>query len=219
MDRKALLERMIDCGIVGVVRTSSAETALKAVEAVMAGGMNAVEITFTVPNAVDVIRTVAKSIGPDIILGAGTVTDMEKAKAAIDAGARFIVAPNTDRETIMAAVARGAVAIPGALTPTEVVNAVAAGADAVKIFPASAFGPSYIKALRGPLPDVVYVPTGGVELDDIPAYLEAGAKMFGVGSNLVDKKLIDVGDYATITKRARAFIDAVKTARAAMKKK
>jgi len=214
MDRKEMLTRMIDCGIIAVVRTPSAETALKAVEAVMAGEMNTVEVTFTVPNAVEVIRTVAKSIGPDVILGAGTVTDAEKAKAAIEAGARFIVAPNTDPDTITTAIALGAVAIPGALTPTEVVNAVHAGADAVKIFPASVFGPSYIKALRGPLPDVKYVPTGGVELDNIADYVKAGAAMFGVGSNLVDSKLIAVGDYATITARARAFTDAVKKARA-----
>ena len=213
MDRAQMLEKMIDCGIVAVVRTPSDETARKAVEAVMAGGVIVVEITFTVPNAVDVIRKVAGSIGPDVILGAGTVTDADKARAAIDAGARFIVAPNTDIPTIEVSREMGAVVIPGAFTPTEVVVADAAGADAVKIFPASAVGPDYIKALRGPLPNVKYVPTGGIGLDNIPDYVKAGAVMFGVGGTLVDKKLVEAGDYATITRRAEAFNEVIRQAR------
>ena len=214
MDRAGLLKRMIECGIVAVVRTPSEESAIRSVEAVMAGGLDAIEITFTVPNAVEVIRAVAQNVGPDVILGAGTVTDAEKARAAIEAGASYIVAPNTDEETIKTAVSMGALAIPGALTPTEVVHAVNAGADAVKIFPASAVGPDYIKALKGPLPNVHYVPTGGIDLDNIPAYVKAGAAMFGVGGTLVDKKLVAAGDYATITERAKAFAKVLKEARA-----
>ena len=213
MDREQMLNRMVESGIVAVVRTPSEETAIKAVEAVMKGGLNAIEITFTVPNAVEAIRAVAKSVGPEVILGAGTVTDADKAKAAIDAGATYIVAPNTDEETIKTTVSMGALAIPGALTPTEVVNAVNAGADAVKIFPASAVGPDYIKALKGPLPNVKYVPTGGIDLDNIPAYVKAGAAMFGVGGTLVNSKLVAEGDYAAITERAKKFAEVLKAAR------
>ncbi len=215
MKSEGLLERMESCGIVAVVRTPSPETAKQGVEACIAGGIDVVEVTFTVPNAVDVIRSLAESIGPDVILGAGTVTDAGKARSAIEAGAQFIVAPNTDPETIETAAALDAVTIPGALTPTEVVVAVNAGADAVKIFPASAFGPSYIKAIRGPLPDVKLVPTGGIDLGNIPDYVKAGACMFGIGGNLVDLKLIEAGDYDAIADRARAYIDVIAKARAA----
>ena len=216
MSKEALLERMTDCGIIAVVRTPSPDTAQKAVEACIAGGLNTVEVTFTVPNAVDVIEAVAATVGSEVILGAGTVTDAQKAKAAIEAGARFIVAPNTDPDTIRMAASLDAVSIPGALTPTEVVIAINAGADAVKIFPASAFGPSYIKAIRGPLPDVKFVPTGGINLENIPAYVKAGAAMFGVGGNLVDLDLIAAGRYEAIAERARAYVDAVRRARAEM---
>ena len=214
MDRKALLGRMIDCGVVGVIRTPTPETAQKAVEAVMAGGMSVVEITFTVPNAADLLRRLAHSIGSDVLLGAGTVTDAEKAKAAIDAGARFVVAPNTDPDTIRTAAALGAVAVPGALTPTEVVSAMHSGAYAVKIFPISVFGPSYLKALRGPLPDAILMPTGGIEVEDLYDYFAAGAAMVGVGGTLVEPRLVAAGDYDAITERARRFIEAVREARA-----
>jgi 2-dehydro-3-deoxyphosphogluconate aldolase/(4S)-4-hydroxy-2-oxoglutarate aldolase len=185
---RELLVRMIDSGIVGVIRTPTPDTARRAVEAVMLGGI--------------------KTVGSDVILGAGTITDTDRAKAAIDAGARFIVAPNTDVATITTAHAKGALAIPGALTPTEVVSAVRAGADAVKVFPISVFGPSYIKALLGPLPGVVLMPTGGIEPGNIFDYLAAGAKMLGVGGTLVDPKCVTAGDYAAITRKAREFVDA-----------
>ena len=214
MTKEALLGRMTEIGIVAVVRTPSPDTAQRAVEACIAGGLNTVEVTFTVPNAVDVIKALAASVGSDVILGAGTVTDAQKAKMAIEAGARFIVAPNTDPDTIRMAASLDAVTIPGALTPTEVVIALNAGADAVKIFPASAFGPSYIKAIRGPLPDVKFVPTGGINLENIPAYVKAGAAMFGIGGNLVDLELIKAGNYGAIADRARAYVETVQRARA-----
>jgi 2-dehydro-3-deoxyphosphogluconate aldolase/(4S)-4-hydroxy-2-oxoglutarate aldolase len=219
MDRNEMLKRMTESGVVGVIRTPTPDMALKAVEAVMAGGMNVVEIAFTVPDAVAVLRHVAKSVGKDVILGAGTITDAEKAKAAVGAGARFIVAPNTDPDTITTAVALGAVAIPGALTPTEVVNAVHAGADAVKIFPISVFGPSYLKALHGPLPDVLLMPTGGIEPENLYDYLAAGAAMVGVGGTLVEPRLLAAGDYEGIADRARVFMDAVRDARARLAKR
>jgi 2-dehydro-3-deoxyphosphogluconate aldolase / (4S)-4-hydroxy-2-oxoglutarate aldolase len=213
MQNQDLLDRIVEGGIVAVVRTPDADTARRAVDAVLAGGVTAVEVTFTVPDAAAVIRSVAADLPDGVVLGAGTVTDAERARIAIEAGARFIVSPNTDASTIQTAVQKGVVAIPGALTPTEIVNAVSAGADAVKIFPATSFGPGYIKALRGPLPDVIYCPTGGVDLDNIPDYVAAGAAMFGIGGNLVDLKLISAGRYDEITDRARRFVDAVREAR------
>ena len=218
MKRKDILRNILDGGIVAVVRTSSPEGAERAVEAVLNGGIRVVEVTFTVPGATDVIRRLAGTLGDDVVLGAGTVTSEERARAAIDAGATFIVAPNTDAETIRTAVSMDAVAIPGALTPTEVVAAVNAGADAVKIFPASTFGPLYITALRGPLPDVHYCPTGGVDLDNIPDYFAAGASMVGIGGNLVDKGLVADGNWAEITRRAQEFADAVQGARTQMER-
>jgi 2-dehydro-3-deoxyphosphogluconate aldolase / (4S)-4-hydroxy-2-oxoglutarate aldolase len=213
MTRTEVFETMMEVGIIPVVRAPSDEAALSAVEAVMKGGVSVVEITFTVPNAVEVIRTVAGRIGPDVILGAGTVTDAKKANDAIEAGARFIVAPNTDAETIRVSRELGAVVIPGAFTPTEVVDAMNYGADAVKIFPSSVGGPDYIKALRGPLPKVKYVPTGGIDIDNIPAYVKAGAAMFGVGGTLVNKDLVAAGDWDAITARAVKFVEVVKKAR------
>lgn len=213
MKKAELLDRIVESGIVAVVRTSSADTAKKALDAVLAGGVVAVEVTFTVPNAIDVIREASQNLPDGAILGAGTVTDAEKCEAAIEAGARFIVAPNTDAGTIRWAHERDVVMIPGALTPTEVVVAVNAGADAVKIFPASAVGPSYIKALRGPLPDVLYCPTGGVELENIAEYIAAGSAFCGIGGSLVDTKLVADGRYGEITERARRFVEAVSRAR------
>lgn len=213
MKKAELLNRIVESGIVAVVRTSSSDTAKKALDAVLAGGVVAVEVTFTVPNAPDVIREASRNLPDGVILGAGTVTDAKKCEAAVEAGAQFIVAPNTDAETIRIALDRDIVTIPGALTPTEVVTAIHAGADAVKIFPASAVGPSYIKALRGPLPDVLYCPTGGVELDNIAEYITAGAAFCGIGGSLVDTKLIAAGRYAEISDRARRFVEAVHRAR------
>lgn len=208
MAANPLLQTLLKHGIVGVVRTPSPDTAKRAVEAVLAGGIRVVEITFTVPDATKVIASVASTLGNDVVLGAGTVTNAEKAKAAIGAGAKFIVAPNTDPSTISTSRACGVLAIPGALTPTEVVNAVNAGADAVKIFPASVFGPSYLKALRGPLPDVVLMPTGGVEPGNLYDYLAAGAKLLGAGGTLVEPRLVAAGDFAAISRKAKAFVDA-----------
>jgi 2-dehydro-3-deoxyphosphogluconate aldolase / (4S)-4-hydroxy-2-oxoglutarate aldolase len=211
--KQKCLDRLISSGIVVVVRTSSPDTARRAVEAVLAGGITAVEVTFTVPDAAEVIRDLAGSLGDTVVLGAGTVTDTDLAARAIDAGATFLVAPNTDPDTIALANRCEVVAIPGALTPTEVVTAVKAGAPAVKIFPAMAVGPGYIAALRGPLPNVVYCPTGGIDLSNIKAYIEAGAQMLGVGGCLVDTRLIADGRYDEITERAKKFVEAVRIAR------
>ena len=204
-DKQQVLDGMIECGIVAVVRGKSDELILKAIRAALGGGVNCIEITFTVPNALEIIRRLASELGEDVILGAGTVLTPDDAINAVEAGARFIVSPSTSIPTIEAAKSRGVVVCPGALTPTEVVTAWQAGADIVKIFPASVMGPKYLRDLHGPLPDVRFMPTGGVNLDTAKAYLENGAVALGVGGDLINAKLMESGDFAEITRRAREF--------------
>ncbi len=204
-DREFVLRGIIECGIAAVVRAESAELASKALRAVIEGDINVVEITMTVPGAINAIRSLANELADDVILGAGTVLDPQTCHDCVDAGARFIVSPNTDPDTISAARSSGAVAIPGALTPTEVLTAWRAGADIIKIFPGNVVGPSYIRDLHGPFPEIPLMPTGGVDLTTARAWLQAGAVALGVGGALVDKKLVAAGDFAEITERARQF--------------
>jgi len=205
MEKKQLLDRIIECGIVAIVRGQSDDLILKAIEAALAGGINVIEVTFTVPNALQIIEKLAGQLSSDFVLGAGTVLSPEKAASAIDAGAQFIVSPNTDVSVIEAAKSRGVPVCPGALTPTEVVTAWQAGGDVIKIFPANVMGPKYLKDLHGPLPDVPFMPTGGVNLSTAREYLENGAVALGVGGDLINKKLMDEGNFADITNRARQF--------------
>ncbi|MBN1809782.1 MAG: bifunctional 4-hydroxy-2-oxoglutarate aldolase/2-dehydro-3-deoxy-phosphogluconate aldolase [Planctomycetes bacterium] len=205
-----VLERIHDLGIVLVVRADDPAKVKPGVEAMVKGGVKAIEVTFTVANAVDVIADLAAHFKDEIVLGAGTVLNPTNAAAAISAGAGFVVSPNTDTEVIKIAKAMGAAAMPGALSPTEVITAWNAGADVVKIFPGSAVGPSYLKALHGPFPDVRLMPTGGVSLDNIPDWLGAGAFALGAGSNLFDKKMVAGGDWAGLESRARAYVEKVR---------
>jgi 2-dehydro-3-deoxyphosphogluconate aldolase/(4S)-4-hydroxy-2-oxoglutarate aldolase len=201
-------------GIVPVVRAPSPELAMRAAEAVMAGGISIFEITMTVPNATSAIRALVDKLGDRAVVGAGTVLDAKAAHACIEAGAAFIVSPGLDLATIAAAHERGVPIMPGALTPTEVITAWKAGADMVKIFPASAVGgPKYLKALKGPLPDVKMLPTGGVNATTAGEYIAAGAAALGVGGELVDIAALNRGEDAVITQRARELVEAVKTAR------
>jgi len=213
--RADVCRRIEAVGIVPVVRAPSPELAMRAAEAVLAGGISIFEITMTVPNATAAIRSLVDRLGDRAIVGAGTVLDAEAARACIEAGAAFIVSPGLDLPTIAAAHARGVPIMPGALTPTEVITAWKAGADMVKIFPASAVGgPKYLKALRGPLPDVKFLPTGGVNAQTAGEYIAAGAAALGVGSELVDTAALARGDDAVVTARARELVDAVTAARA-----
>jgi 2-dehydro-3-deoxyphosphogluconate aldolase/(4S)-4-hydroxy-2-oxoglutarate aldolase len=205
MEKKQVLDRITECGIVAIVRGQSDELILKAIEAALAGGINVIEVTFTVPNALRIIEKLAGHLSSDVVLGAGTVLSPDKAASAVDAGAQFIVSPNTDVSVIEAAKSRGVPVCPGALTPTEVVTAWQAGADVIKIFPANVMGPKYLKDLHGPLPDVPFMPTGGVNLTTAREYLENGAVALGVGGDLINKKLMDEGNFAEITNRARQF--------------
>jgi 2-dehydro-3-deoxyphosphogluconate aldolase/(4S)-4-hydroxy-2-oxoglutarate aldolase len=213
--RADVCRRIEAVGIVPVVRAPSPELAMRAAEAVLAGGISIFEITMTVPNATAAIRSLVDRLGDRAIVGAGTVLDVEAANACIDAGAAFIVSPGLDLPTIAAAHGRGVPIMPGALTPTEVITAWKAGADMVKIFPASAVGgPKYLKALRGPLPDVKLLPTGGVNAQTAGEYIAAGAAALGVGSELVDVAALARGEDALLTARARELVAAVAAARA-----
>ena len=215
MSRAEICRRVEEVGIVPVVRAPSAELALRAAEAVLAGGISIFEITMTVPDAPAVIRTLVQRLGDRAVVGAGTVLDADAAHRCIEAGAAFIVSPGFDLATIVAAHERDVPIMPGALTPTEVITAWKAGADMVKIFPASAVGgPKYLKALKGPLPDVKMLPTGGVNASTAGEFIAAGASALGVGSELVDIAALKRGEDAVITARARELVAAVQAARA-----
>jgi 2-dehydro-3-deoxyphosphogluconate aldolase/(4S)-4-hydroxy-2-oxoglutarate aldolase len=215
MDKQTILSAIIDIGVVPVVRTSSAESAVKSIEAIYRGGIRAAEITMTVPGALKALEKIADQFGDSIMLGAGTVLDAATARSCMLAGARFFVTPALKLETIELARRYSLPIFPGALTPTEVLTAWEAGADAVKIFPASAVGGAkYIKALKGPLPQVEMIPTGGVNLDTAADFLKAGACAVAVGGELVDAKTIQEGRYEIFEERAKQYLQVVKAARA-----
>lgn len=218
MTRKEVLSFITEVGIVPVVRTSSAESAVKAVEAIYRGGVRAAEITMTVPGAIRALEKVADQFGDKIVLGAGTVLDPETARACMLAGAEFFVTPALNVKTIEMAKRYSKVICPGALTPTEVITAWDAGADIVKIFPCgNVGGAKYIKALKGPFPQVEMIPTGGVNLETAGDFLKAGACAVAVGGELVDAKSIKEGRYDAIEQKAKQYLEAVAKARAEMK--
>ncbi len=216
MTKAEVIRRIVETGVIPVVRVESADEAMRAVDAIQAGGVSVLEVTMTVPGALGVIEQLARRCGSEAVVGAGTVLDAETARACILAGARFVVSPSMSLDTISCCRRHGVAVIPGALTPTEVVTAATAGADLVKIFPAGALGgPSYLKALKAPLPHIDLVPTGGVSLETAAAYIKAGASALGVGSDLVDRKALRDGRTQVITDRARQFVKLVREARAA----
>ena len=203
-----------EVGIVPVVRAASVEEATRAVEAICAGGIPVVEITMTVPNAVAVIREVAKQYGSKVLIGAGTVTSAEQAESCIRAGAEFLVSPSLNLATIEMANRYSKVITPGALTPTEVLTAWQAGGDIIKIFPCGAFGGAkYIKALRAPFPQIEMMPTGGVSLETVGDFLKAGACAVAVGAELIDSANIRDGHFGVFEERAKRFLEAVAKAR------
>lgn len=210
------LKRVEETGIVAVVRAENAEKALKITEAVKKGGIDAIEITMTVPGAVDVIKQLTNEYSKDeILIGAGSVLDAETARACILAGAEYIVSPSLDEETIAMCNRYQKAVMPGAMSVTEVVKAMKYGADIVKIFPATLFGPKIIKAVKGPLPHAPLMPTGGVSLDNVKDWIKAGSLAVGVGSSL--SKGAKTGDYEKVTETAKKFIKLIKEARAEMK--
>lgn len=217
MKHVEILSRIKEVALVPIIRTPSADSALSAVEALRDGGINCVEITMTVENAIQAIEKTADRYGDQVLLGAGTVLDPETARICILAGAQFIVTPSLNPKTIELSRRYGKPIFPGGLTPTEVLAAWEAGADAVKVFPCNALGgPKYIKALKAPFPQIELFPTGGVNLDTVSEFLSAGSAAVGVGSELVDAKSIANGDYRTISDRARRFRETANNSRPAV---
>jgi 2-dehydro-3-deoxyphosphogluconate aldolase/(4S)-4-hydroxy-2-oxoglutarate aldolase len=213
--RSSVLSTLRDVGIIPVIRADSADAAMAVVEALTGAGLAVVEITMTVPGAIDVISSVAKRFGDRVLVGAGTVTDAATTHRAIDAGATFIVTPCLVPEVIDAARRADVAVLPGALTPTEVFEAHQGGGDMVKVFPAqSVGGAAYLRALRGPFPKIPLVPTGGVTLDNVRDLFDAGAAAVGVGGELISRDALARRDYAAIGALAAQFLGAVRAARA-----
>lgn len=217
MTKDQVAARIREIGLIPIVRAASAKHGLVAAEAVCAGGIPIVEITMTVPGAIDLIGQLAKTLGNEILIGAGTVLDPETAQRCIDAGAEFIVSPGLDVDTVKYVKRLGKLMAAGALTPTEVVNAWKAGSDFVKIFPCgSVGGAKYLKALKAPLPQIPMIPTGGVNLDTAADLIRAGAAALGVGTELVSASALQSGNTKEITETARKFAAIVREARATM---
>lgn len=203
------LDRLLRDRLVAVVRTDSAERLNDVVAALIDGGVTVVEITLTIPEAIPAIRRLADTFGSRILLGAGTVLDANTCERAVEAGAAFVVSPVFRPAVIDVAKRRGVLVMPGAYTPTEILAAWDAGADVVKVFPADALGPTYFKAVKGPLPHVRLMPTGGVDLTSVKPFLDAGACCLGVGGKLVDPSAVRANDYAKLAATARQYRTAV----------
>ncbi len=210
MSRDRTLARILECGIVAVVRAATGKSLVQVASALAQGGVTAIEVTFTVPGALDVIRHVNQEFGDSIVLGAGTVLDPETARAAILSGAEYIVAPTLNQDVIHLCKRYDKAVIPGAFTPTEILSAWESGADIVKVFPADSGGPAYLKALRGPLPQIRLMPTGGVDLATAESFLKAGACCLGVGSALVEPDAVSAGHFDRIRDLAAQFIAIVR---------
>ncbi|MXW05819.1 MAG: bifunctional 4-hydroxy-2-oxoglutarate aldolase/2-dehydro-3-deoxy-phosphogluconate aldolase [Gemmatimonadetes bacterium] len=201
------------CGVVAVLRADRPDALVQVAQAIGRGGIGAVEITMTTPGALDAIGECANRLGDEILLGAGTVLDPETARAAILAGAEYIVTPTLNPDVITLCRRYDKVIIPGALTPTEILTAWECGADIVKVFPATAVGPRYFKDVKAPLPQIDLMPTGGVDLDNTGDFIRAGACAVAVGGNLVDKAAVAAGEWHVLTDTARKYVEAVRNAR------
>jgi len=208
------LQDIVNCGVVAVIRVASAQEAVEVCGAIAKGGVKPIEITMTVPGAIDAIKELKGAAEDKVLLGAGTVLDPETARAVILAGAEFVVCPTLNLEVIEVCRRYSKVVIPGAFTPTEILTAWEAGADIVKVFPATVGGPRYLRDIRGPLPQIRLMPTGGVNVDNTPDFIKAGAVAVAAGTSLVDKRAVSEGKYDIITQNAKRFVEAVKLARA-----
>jgi 2-dehydro-3-deoxyphosphogluconate aldolase/(4S)-4-hydroxy-2-oxoglutarate aldolase len=217
MDKASQLRQVLECGIVAVVRSPDSRQLVEVARAVADGGVTVVEITMSVPNALEVLRQVRQALGDRILLGAGTVLDPETARAVLLAGAEYIVAPVVNLEVIRLCNRYDRLVMPGAFTPTEILTAWEAGADIVKVFPADVVGPAFFKALRGPLPQIRLMPTGGVDLGTAAAFLKAGACCLGVGGQLVEPRAVAEGNFDRIRDLAWQYVAVVKQTRAEMR--
>ena len=213
MSRHEDLSRVAGSGIVAVLRSTSSEQLVEVARALYEGGVEVLEVTFTVPRALEIIAAVRKALPDQVLLGAGTVLDPETARAAFLAGAEFLVAPTVNPDVIKLAHRYDKLVMPGAFTPTEILTAWEAGADIIKVFPADIGGPAYLKTLHGPLPQVRLLPTGGVNLATIADFLKAGACAVGLGSALVEPKAVEAGDMDRITSLAQQYVEIVRQAR------
>ncbi|MGQ9627076.1 MAG: bifunctional 4-hydroxy-2-oxoglutarate aldolase/2-dehydro-3-deoxy-phosphogluconate aldolase [Anaerolineae bacterium] len=214
MGKEENLKRIIDCGITAIVRFERSEQLVQVAHAIKAGGIDVIEFTMTTPNALAIIEETAREFGDEVLLGAGTVLDAETARAAILAGAEFIVSPTLSRATIEMCRRYSKIVIPGTMTPTEILTAWEWGADLVKVFPVERLGgPRYIRDVLAPLPQVRLVPTGGVDLSNVADFIRAGAVAVAAGTSLVSKKAVAEGDFESLTDTARKFVAAVREAR------
>jgi 2-dehydro-3-deoxyphosphogluconate aldolase/(4S)-4-hydroxy-2-oxoglutarate aldolase len=209
MSKEKVLENLKRAGVIAVIRGPSVDLTLKMVEALIAGGINSIEITYTTPNAPQVAYSLDRRFGVDILLGMGTLTLPAQAQEAKDAGARFIVSPHCEEDLASAMVATNLPVMMGAFTPTEIVASHRLGSSVVKLFPGSLGGPKYLKSIRGPFPDIPIMPTGGVSADNVNEWYDAGAVAVGAGSNLCPAKLATEGNFKEITARAKGYIEAI----------
>ncbi len=214
MEKIQQIHLIEETGIIAIVRFDKPDELVYVARAISDGGVKVIEFTMTTPGALRVLETAASEFGDQVLLGAGTVLDPETARAAILAGAEFIVAPTLNNSVIELCHRYSKVCIPGAYTPTEILSAWQCGADFVKVFPAEALGPQFIKAVRAPLPQVKMIPVGGVTLDTIPAYIQAGVTAVAVGSNLAPKKMVAERRFDEIRELAKQYVEVIKTARA-----
>jgi 2-dehydro-3-deoxyphosphogluconate aldolase/(4S)-4-hydroxy-2-oxoglutarate aldolase len=217
VSKESQLQQVLEGGIVAVVRAPDSQQLVEVARALADGGVRVVEITMTVPGALEVLRQVREALGDRVLLGAGTVLDPETARAALLAGAEYIVAPTVNLDVIRLCRRYDKLVMPGAFTPTEILSAWEAGADIVKVFPADVVGPAFFKALRGPLPQVRVMPTGGVDLSTAAAFLKAGACCLGIGGQLVEPRAVAERNFDRIRDLARQYVDIVKRTRAEMR--
>ena len=211
MTKLEQMQRIEACGIVAIIRANSSNELIEAAAAIQTGGVDVIEITMTTPDALRVISEVSTRLGDSVLVGVGSVLDAETARAAMLAGAEFVVSPVTKSDVIEICNRYGKVVIPGAFTPTEILAAWEAGADYVKVFPSSGVGSSYIKDIKAPLPQIPLIPTGGINAENAAEFINAGAAALGVGSALVSSDLIEARDFALLTERAKKLVDAVKS--------
>lgn len=217
-DKLEIINRLTENGVVAVIRNVPKEKVSKVAESLIAGGVNALEVTLDGEDAFHVIERLVGEFENEAVVGAGTVLDGVSAELAIRSGAEFIVSPVLREDVIKTTLRNGKISIPGAITPTEMLTAIELGAHIVKVFPASVGGPAFIKNVRGPLPQISIIPTGGIDLENAADFIKAGAIAIGAGGNLVDNKAISVDNYDHITRTAREYVKIVKVARAGLSK-
>jgi 2-dehydro-3-deoxyphosphogluconate aldolase/(4S)-4-hydroxy-2-oxoglutarate aldolase len=214
MSRVDDLQRILHGGIVAIIRAPSSEQLIDVARALLDGGIDVIEVTFTVPGALEILAVVKKDLGKRILLGAGTVLDPETARAALLAGAEFLVSPSVNLDVIRMGARYDKIVMPGAFTPTEILAAWQAGADVVKVFPSDAVGPAYLKALRGPFPQIRLMPTGGVNLKTLPDFIKAGACAVGIGGSLVEPDAVRDGNMTRIRDLASQYVNLMRASRA-----